>query len=425
MFAIGSAFVLAAHIALVAQPPPVVGYWEGAIHLPAGANLAIQITLSQQDDEGLSGCISIPVQGLRDGRLNVAFDPPAITFSMTGGIPGNPAFKGNMDGDVISGDFTQGGHTFAFDLKRIGDTKLVVKAALPKGLTERDVTVGTSPWELPGTLTLPQGNGPFAAAILVHGSGPNDRDERIGDSFTFRDVAWGLAQKGIAVLRYDKRTFAHGAKFAELKNFTLNDETVDDAVLAVKLANQIQEINPKKVFVIGHSLGAYALGRIAEKAPSAAGFVSMAGPARPVEDLVQEQLSTRGGLSEDGLKKLNESVVKVKSKDLTTDTPAGELPFGIAASFWLDLRGYDPVDALKRSKRPALILQGEADVQVTMTDFAMWKKGFPKAECKSFPKLNHLFMPVEGKSTGDEYAAPGQSVNAGVIETMAAWIKAN
>jgi len=425
MFSIGSAFVLAAHIAFVAQPPPVVGYWEGTIHLPAGANLAIQITLSQQDGEALCGYISIPVQGLRDSKLDVAFDPPAITFSMTGGIPGNPTFKGSVDGDVIAGDFTQGGHTFAFDLKRIGDTKPLAKVAIPKGLSERDITVGEPPWELPGTLTLPQGKGPFAAAVLVHGSGPNDRDERIGDSYTFRDIAWGLAQKGIAVLRYDKRTFAHGAKFAELKNFTLNDETVDDAVLTVKLASQIQEINPKKVFVIGHSLGAYALGRIAEKAPGAAGFVSLAGPARPVEDLVQEQLSTRGNLSEDDLKKLNDSVAKVKSKDLTTDTLASELPFGVAASFWLDLRGYDPVVALKRGKRPALILQGEADVQVTMTDFAMWKKGFPKAECKSFPKLNHLFMPVEGKSTGDEYAAPGQSVDPGVIQTMTAWIKAN
>jgi len=424
MIAIGSTFILTAQIALAAQQAPAVGLWEGAIRLP-GADLAIQVTLSQADGDSLRGRISIPAQGLKDGDLDVVLDPPEISFGMIDKIPGNPTFKGRVEGDAIKGDFTQGAYTFAFDLKRIGEAKPIAESALPKGLVERDVTVGNSPWELPGALTLPEGKGPFAAAVLVHGSGPNDRDERIGDSHTFRDIAWGLAEKGIAVLRYDKRTFVHGAKFAGLKDFTLNDETVDDAVLTVELASRLHEVDSKKVFVIGHSLGAYALGRIAERAPDAAGFVSLAGPARPPEDLIKEQLSSRGGLSEDAMKKLNESVAKVKSKDLMPDTPASELPFGVIASFWLDLRGYDPVAALKRSKRPALILQGEADVQVAMTDFAMWKKDFPKAAHKSFPKLNHLFMPVDGKSTGEEYAAAGQSVDASVIQTIAAWIKAN
>jgi fermentation-respiration switch protein FrsA (DUF1100 family) len=224
-------------------------------------------------------------------------------------------------------------------------------------------------------------------------------------------------------VRYDKRTLVHGAKFASLKAFTLNDETVDDAVLAVKLASQTSEINPEKVFVLGHSLGGYALGRIAEKAPKAAGFVSLAGSARPLEDLIQEQMTSRGQ-SEEIVKSINEAVAKVKSEGLTLDTPASELPLGIIPAYWLDLRGYDAVVSLAKSSRPALILQGEADIQVTMTDFALWQKGFPKATHKSFPKLNHLFMPVEGNSTGLEYGLPGQKVDPQVIQTIATWVLA-
>jgi len=422
MFLINSAIVLAAQVALSVQPAPAAGYWEGAIHLP-GADLAIQINLLRVNDRDFQGYISIPAQRLKDSKLeDVVLNLPEISFRMSDRIPGNPTFKGRLEGDSISGNFTQGGHTFTFDLKRIGEAKLIIEASIPRGVTERAVTIGKSPWELPGTLTLPEGKGPFRAAVLVHGSGPNDRDERIGGSYTFRDIAWGLAEKGIAVLRYDKRTFVYGAKCAEQKNFTLNDETVDDAVLAVKLASQTQEINSAKVFVIGHSLGGYALGRIAEYSPGAAGFVSLAGSARPLEDLIQEQLSSKG-LSENDMKRVNESVAKVKSKDLKADT--SELTFGVPASYWLDLRGYDPVASLARSKRPVLVLQGEADIQVTMTDFDLWKKGFPKAEHKSFPKLNHLFMPVEGKSTGVEYYTAGQSVDANVIQTIAAWISAH
>ena len=79
---------------------------------------------------------------------------------------------------------------------------------------EKDVVVGTGEWQLPGTLTLPKGNGPFAAVVLVHGSGPNDRDETIGPNKPFKDLAWGLASQGIAVLRYDKRTKVYAEKMA-------------------------------------------------------------------------------------------------------------------------------------------------------------------------------------------------------------------
>ncbi len=97
--------------------------------------------------------------------------------------------------------------------------------AVAGAYTEREVTVGSGEWALPGTLTMPAGPGRFPAVVLVHGSGPNDRDETFGPNKTFKDLALGLASRGVAVLRYDKRTKVYGAKIAPLKQFTVKEET--------------------------------------------------------------------------------------------------------------------------------------------------------------------------------------------------------
>src|SRR5262245_23313535 len=148
-----------------------------------------------------------------------------------------------------------------------------------------------SEWELPGTLSIPVEQGPFPAVVLVHGSGPNDRDETILGNKPFRDLAWGLSSRGIAVLRYEKRTRAHGAKMTA-KNFpTLKEEVTDDALAAVALLRKTKEIDPKRIFVLGHSLGGLMAARIGEADPQIAGLIVMAGNTRPLEDLVLEQFT--------------------------------------------------------------------------------------------------------------------------------------
>jgi dienelactone hydrolase len=157
---------------------------------------------------------------------------------------------------------------------------------------EKEFTVVTGEWRLPGTLTMPAETAlPCPAVVLVHGSGPNDRDQTIGAVKPFRDLAWGLGSKGIAVLRYEKRTRVYADKFkqAELQNFTVREETIDDALSAAKQLRQADGIDPKRVFVLGLSLGGMVAPRIGLADPQIAGLIIMAGTTRPLEDLIVEQ----------------------------------------------------------------------------------------------------------------------------------------
>ncbi|MDO5505004.1 MAG: alpha/beta fold hydrolase, partial [Pseudoxanthomonas suwonensis] len=154
-----------------------------------------------------------------------------------------------------------------------------VPADAPFG--ERDFSVGEGDAALPGTLAMPKGDGPFPAVVLVHGSGPQDRDQTIGANRPFLDIARGLAAQGIAVLRYDKRSKAQPQAFAT-GDYTIDDETTDDAVQAVAALRRTRGIDVGQVFVLGHSQGAMMAPRIVQRAEGAAGAILLAAPARPL-----------------------------------------------------------------------------------------------------------------------------------------------
>ena len=292
----------------------------------------------------------------------------------------------------------------------------------PDTFKERDATVGDGEWKLPGTLTVPVGAGPFPAVVLVHGSGPNDRDETVGGAKVFKDLAEGLASRGIVVLRYEKRTLQHRARIAAIAKFTLEEETVEDAVKAIALLRSQAEVNGSRVFAIGHSLGGYVAPRIAEQDGKLAGIVLIAANVRPLEDLLVEQMNYMGitGKQLDNAKAFQANVKKLEPGD--EDKPAlGGLP----ASYWVDLKGYDPAAAAKKLAIPMLILQGERDYQVTMTDFALWKTAVGSAKgvvMKSYPSLNHLFVAGVGKSLPAEYSQPGHAAPP-VIDDIANFVK--
>lgn len=301
---------------------------------------------------------------------------------------------------------------------------------------ERAFTAGTGEWSLPGTLTVPvskQAPSVFPAVVLVHGSGPNDRDETVGMIKLFRDLAWGLATKGIAVLRYEKRTREHGAKLMKAGNarFTLREETIDDAVKAAEQLRQAGGVDPKRIFILGHSLGGSAAPRIAEADTNLAGLVILAGATRPLEDLIVEQtryiLSLKGAMSPAGEEKVREveSEAAAIRKLTAADASSSTLLFGAPPAYWLDLRAHDAAAEAKLLKQPLLILQGSRDYQVTQADFSNWKtalSGMSNVTFKLYPNLNHLFVSGAGRSSPQEYEQPGHVADA-VVDDIATWIK--
>ncbi|GAB3040098.1 alpha/beta fold hydrolase [Oleiagrimonas citrea] len=289
----------------------------------------------------------------------------------------------------------------------------------------------TSPWgPLPGLLTLPKGKGPFPAVVLVGGSGPHDYDEAIGPNKPFRDIARGLAAHGIASLRYDKRTYAFPQRSERDMRMTIDKEVTDDAITAAHQLASHANIDLRRVFLVGHSLGAMLAPRIGRRDPSLAGLVLLAAPARSLLTVIGEQTRELGpgrGLSPQRIAKA-EAARRDERKLLASADPAHP-PKGrylhAPQSYWMSLRDYDQVAVARSLHMPMLFLQGKADFQVSPThDFARWKQVFandPAVHFQAYPGLSHLFMHAGKTRTVADYMKP-RHVAPKVIDDMAAWI---
>ncbi|HEX6644014.1 MAG TPA: alpha/beta fold hydrolase [Gemmatimonadales bacterium] len=298
--------------------------------------------------------------------------------------------------------------------------------------TEREVTVGTAPFALPGLVTVPAGKGPFPLVVLVHGSGPNDRDETVGPNRPFRDLAHGLAERGVAVLRYDKRTRTYPMSFAG-RPFTVREETIDDAIAAVELARGLPDVDPRRVVVAGHSLGGLLAPRIAERDGRLAGVILLAGASNEgIPDMVERQLAylrTLEGADTVMIDRQRAAVAPgiARVRALTpADSAETGLILGAPAAYWLDLAGYSPFETVRRLRMPVLVLHGERDYQAGPDGFAQWRSalgGDARIEFRSYPSLNHLFIAGTGPGNPAEYGVPG-TVAGVVIDDIARWVVA-
>jgi dienelactone hydrolase len=307
--------------------------------------------------------------------------------------------------------------------------------AHPERFQEHEVQIGHGRWVLPGTVSIPQGDGPFAAVLLVHGSGPQDRDETLPPNKPFRDLAWGLASQGIAVLRYEKRTKVYAAQMnRELGTLTVKEEVIDDALEAVALLRARPEIEAQQIFVLGHSLGGFLAPRIGAADPQIRGLIILAGSARPFEDVILDQMTYVLSLSmpdpevrQQQLAVLKQQVELVKDPQRLPTAKASDLPLNVPAAYWLDLNAYHPEQVAQTLKQPMLFLLGGSDYQVTREDFRIWQEalgGRDDVQFILYPGLSHLFMPVEGgqKATPATYAVAGH-VAEEVVNEIGSWIK--
>ena len=294
---------------------------------------------------------------------------------------------------------------------------------------EQEVYVTAAGHKLVGRLTVPKNAVNFPIVVLVHGTGPSDMDETLGPNKPFKDLAAGLAAKGVASIRYVKRTLVNGNEFTGV--FTVKEETIDDAVAAVTLAATIPGVDKKQIYLLGHNLGGMLAPRIAAQAPQLNGIILAEAQARKFAEVLVDQNKYLYEVSKDTTqagKKQYEGVMTELQKG--TITSLGKLKpdsivLGLPASYWVDLNQYNQVDAAKKLKQRILVIQGENDFQVSMEDYNLWKSGLsghPNATFKQYSDLNHLLSSQVEKGTVKQYQT-ASSVSETLIIDIVAWIK--
>ena len=296
--------------------------------------------------------------------------------------------------------------------------------------TESEVSVGQGEQVLPATLALPRAAStehPVPGVVLVHGSGAQDRDETIGPNRVFLDLARGLGEQGIAVLRYEKRSKARPQDFKA--DFDIDDETTDDAVAAISTLASTPGVDPAQIYVFGHSLGGMLAPRILARAPSAAGAILFAAPARSLLDILIEQNQRLAALDGDvsdaeatAIRTLQTQVAAVRAGG---EVPLEQSPMRQPAGYWRSVERVDPLAEARNLGQPMLMLQGGRDIQVVEADWQLWREAFaddPRFSFRHYPALNHLGIAGDGPGTLQEYQTPGH-VDARLIADVAEWIR--
>ena len=461
--------ILSAISGIAAESPELTlkpGLWIGAIEIPGMGELAIVFNIDydgqaysatcDSPDQGVTG---LPVESVTVTENQVKLTVPSVLAWFEGEI--------QSGGAVITGKWNQGGQALVCEVK-LSDTPYSPKrpqrpeAPFPYQVKEVEFTNPDADIVLAGTLTIPEGEGPFPAVVLVAGSGPNDRDETVFGHKPFLVLSDYLTRHDIVVLRYDKRGV--GESKGDYVTATSAD-FASDAVAALTFLREQQKVNSGKIGLIGHSEGGLIAPMVAAEKPDRVNFiVMMAGPGVSGHELLPVQLEMVLTLSgqtpeeiskskeqqqmvftilreEADLEKAAERLTELAKKlyaEMTDEEKAQEgvteeaVIQGALSSNTAWLRFFlmaDPRDYLRKTQCPTLAIWGEKDVQVPPeqnrpeVEKALAEAGNKNAVLKVFPGMNHLFQTAE---TGQvmEYGKIEETLSPDVLKEITEWIKA-
>lgn len=303
---------------------------------------------------------------------------------------------------------------------------------LPASVVEEALTVGEGEWAVHGLLDRPAAAGRAPAIVLMHGSGPGTRDLDVGPNKIFREIAWGLAARGVVVARYDKRTTAHAkALRAAGRSATIDEEFTDDAVSAVRQLLARPDVDPKRIYVVGSSQSTLVAPLVAERVPQVAGIILLAAASRTAAELIREQvayaLTTMAASDSAGRAKAQymlDGVARMEDRSLPDTTTVLEKP----VVYWRSLVALEPkrrTAALLARGGRALVVHGGRDFLVTDVDFDAWRKeleGRPRITFRRYAALNHLMQAGEGKMRPEEYGEY-RPVSPALLDDIAAWLR--
>ena len=437
----------AAPVQAVAPAPDLGGVWEGRISV-GGQSIRIVFRV----DAAGNAVMDSPDQGAR----NIAVDRPTIEGGVVRFIV--PTIRGQFegtrsdDGQTLTGVLSQGGATLPLVLTRTAATAtLAVRPqtpAPPFPYRSEEVVFdnASAPGvRLAGTLTLPEGAGPFPAAILITGTGPQDRDETIEGHKSFAIWADALTRRGVAVLRFDDRGVA-----ASTGNFgaATQRDFASDVKAAFDWLAARPDIDPARVGLIGHSEGASFAHLAMEDGLRPAWLVTLAGPAVSGGETIQEQqrrIATAAGLPPEEVERSNAfqrrvmAAVAANADDAgavrreveavllergRTPEEAAQIAAVMSGDWYRGMVAWNPADAIRATRVPMLAVYGGKDLQVPADQNApVLSRLKPDADVVVLPGLNHLFQPAE---TGlmAEYGQIETTLDPSVIRTVVDWVAA-
>lgn len=441
-------FLLIGELAFAQQgPPPVVGSWEGAIAVGA-VKLRIGVTIAVEPDGRLTATMDSPDQGAYGMPLSdVIFADGVITFALR---MANGSYEGRLNeaGTEIAGTWTQG-MAMPLVLRKVEKLARPARPQEPKPpfpYRSDEVTFAGAAGQavLAGTLTMPEGKGPFPAVVLISGSGPQNRDEEIFGHRPFLVLADHLTRHGIAVLRYDDRGVG---KSTGTYSGSTSEDFASDAWAAWQALRARPEIDARRVGLLGHSEGGLIAPMLAAAHPEIAFIVLVGGPGVPGEHVLFAQaaaimkasgapeaaVAANTALQKQVFAILREETSMARIAERVGAIPAGSKEASAAlvrqsASPWMRFFVlYDPAPTLAKVRCPVLAIGAELDLQVLpdqnlpAIEAALKQGGNRDATVVRLPGLNHLLQPAKtGLPT--EYAQVEVTVSPAALDAVTTWI---
>ena len=411
-----SVAVMLAPVAALAQVGPVAGDWYGTLTIPSGPKLALVFHIKPDG----SATVDSPNQMAKGMPATATVASGKVTLSLSA-IPAG--FEGTLaaDGQTLQGQWLQGGGALPLTMGRtapIANRPQTPKPPFPYRAEEVSYRNPASGLTLAGTLTLPEGTGPFPAVVLITGSGTQDRDETIFDHKPFLVLADALTRKGVAVLRVDDR--GAGGSQAGPPGTSGIPAFATDVAAGVAFLRGRPDIAPARIGLLGHSEGGEIAPLVAAEDPRIAFLVLMAAPGVDGAALLVAQnraLFAASGMPDDQVdllvKNRAERFAAVRDatdtadarvrltevlnrQGLPADSPERTATLALAAPAWRYFLKTNPADALARIKVPVLAIGGSKDLQVdAKTNLAAIRAalaGDADVTVKELPGLNHLFQ---------------------------------